>query len=56
MNTAKASASKDFDALVQELPYWATVYGPSVEVIEKIKRILKEYDEQEVAEQAPKFG
>ena len=56
MNTAKASASKDFDALVQELPYWTKVYGPSVEVIEKIKSILEEYDEQKVAEQATKFG
>jgi hypothetical protein len=51
MNTRKVSVSKDFEALVQELPYWATVYGPSVEIIEKIKRILEEHDKVEVSKQ-----
>jgi hypothetical protein len=52
MNTGKASVSKDFEALVQELPYWTKVYGPSLDIIEKIREILKEHETKEVSEQA----
>ena len=35
---------QEFEYLVTELPYWMTQVGPELEIINKVRRTLKEYE------------
>ena len=35
---------REFEYLVNELPYWMTQVGPELAIIEKVRRTLREYE------------